>query len=162
MTDLQNLSDTLASEIRSAEESLDSDTASKMNKDALKVEEKRIAAEVQINERQAERDENIAEMQLGVQEYRNMFDEMLAKLNTLIAPPTPPDSGDIVITTPITPASEDIVPPETTVPPESVTPETPEQIPEEIGEDLGKEADKVEEEINGPTRRRGRRNRKSR
>lgn len=86
---IEELPGVIANDIQDAIESDSQSVAKEMHEDEIALEKLRIKTEERIMERQAERDENVAEMQTGMDEMRSMFNSLLnrfdAFMNTLPA-----------------------------------------------------------------------------
>lgn len=110
----------------------------------MKLEQQRIKAEERIAERNAERDEHIAELQTGG-DMREMFSSLMAKLDNFLANNTPQTAVHVEHeVNEIPPASED-------VPQEAEeTVENPENAAAESVEELGETAEETEKETEEP------------
>ena len=143
MTD--KLPEIIADVIHEAQESDTTGIEKDLREQELEVEKLRIKTDERINDRNAERDENIIESQLGVSEYRSMLDSLLSRVDSLLATINPAPQQSVEIEVPPV-AHEDIPESEISNPiPEAV--EEPEEEVEELAEDTNAELEKTESEI---------------
>lgn len=101
---IEELPEVIAQDVQAAVNSESNDAAKKMHDDEIALERLRIKTEERINERMAERDENVAEMQTGMDEMRSMFNSLLNRFDSFMnsLPASAP-----VIHTEITPSEDD-------------------------------------------------------
>lgn len=81
---IEELPQVIASDIQDAIQSDTQDSMAKMHEDEVALEKLRIKTEERINERMAERDENIAGMQTGMDEMRSMFNSLLNRFDSFM------------------------------------------------------------------------------
>lgn len=82
--DEENIPSQIASQVEDALDNKKFESEVKLEKERLKLEEKRIEADISIAQRMAERDENVASITTGIDEYRSMFDNFLNRLSALL------------------------------------------------------------------------------
>lgn len=137
MSDLENLPDEIAQTVDAAIQNDRTEASSDIERERLKLESQRIKAEERINERMAERDEHVAEIQNNAELYRGMLEQALAKFDEFFSRTAPQhievNTGD----TPNVPDNEMVAANEDTEIPNEATAE---QLPEEI-ENVGEEVD---------------------
>lgn len=139
---LEELPQAIAQNVQDAIDQSEAEVIKDLRQDEIDVEKLRIKTEERIAERQAERDEKVAEITSNVEEYRSLLDSLFMQfndlINTLKTPNSVPPNVDVDIET----AHED----EPSNESETETDEFDE--PEELVEELGSESESIVNSVN--------------